>query len=121
MNALKLIDKENDDGNEQYDETNIDYLKKRLALAVQELSKLQQKLETNANAEDSRKVVNEQLNEIQKLQDDLKTLSQIASDSQGSLICAQDSLISISENLAQLYHHVCMVQGKISVTNLKIK
>lgn len=111
MNALKLIDKEDNDENNFFDENNVEYLKKRLASAVKELAKLQQRIESNASGEESRKITNEQLNEIQKLQDDLKTLSRIASDTQGTLICAQDSLISVSENLAQLYHHVCMVQG----------
>lgn len=35
-----------------------------------------------------------------------------ASESQGALTAAQDELVMLSEELAQLYHHVCLCNNE---------
>ncbi|KAG1657523.1 Protein bicaudal D 2 [Nymphon striatum] len=46
------------------------------------------------------------------MESDMKTISEIACETQGSLTTTQDSLTSASEELAKLYHHICMVNGE---------
>uniref|UniRef100_UPI00398E6B5F protein bicaudal D homolog 2-like isoform X1 n=1 Tax=Pristiophorus japonicus TaxID=55135 RepID=UPI00398E6B5F len=45
---------------------------------------------------------------IVRLQKELRAISKVASDSQGGLSRAQDELVAFSEELASLYHHVCL-------------
>ncbi|XP_043284655.1 protein bicaudal D isoform X2 [Venturia canescens] len=47
-----------------------------------------------------------------QLESDIEILSKIASEAGGSLDSAQNDLQNISEELAQLYHHVCTVNGE---------
>lgn len=43
---------------------------------------------------------------------ELKKVSDIAGETQGSLSVAQDELVTFSEELANLYHHVCMCNNE---------
>ena len=49
---------------------------------------------------------------IKDLEKDLKGMSRIANDSRGSLKLTQDDMIKVTEELAQLYHLVCEVNGE---------
>ncbi|XP_070559012.1 protein bicaudal D homolog 2-like isoform X2 [Ptychodera flava] len=49
---------------------------------------------------------------VKELERKLKETSEIMGESQGNLNCMRDELISISEDLAQLYHHICTVNGE---------
>ncbi|XP_033647374.1 protein bicaudal D homolog 2-like isoform X3 [Asterias rubens] len=49
---------------------------------------------------------------IKGLQGQMRQMNDIIIESQGHLNCTQDELINVSEDLAQLYHHVCMVNGE---------
>ncbi|RWS02827.1 protein bicaudal D-like protein [Dinothrombium tinctorium] len=46
-----------------------------------------------------------------ELENDILILNAIAEETQGALCLTQDDLTSISEELADLYHHVCHVNG----------
>lgn len=47
-----------------------------------------------------------------RLQTELKKVSDVAGETQGSLSVAQDELVTFSEELASLYHHVCMCNNE---------
>lgn len=47
-----------------------------------------------------------------RLEKELRETSAAAGESQGSLSVAQDELIAFSEELANLYHHVCMCNNE---------
>ncbi|XP_004620163.2 protein bicaudal D homolog 2 isoform X1 [Sorex araneus] len=49
---------------------------------------------------------------LARLQAELKKASDAAGESQGSLSVAQDELAAFSEELASLYHHVCMCNNE---------
>ncbi|XP_012678934.1 protein bicaudal D homolog 1-like isoform X2 [Clupea harengus] len=49
---------------------------------------------------------------VTTLEAELKTVANSASDSQGRLNSAQDELVTFSEELAQLYHHVCLCNNE---------
>ncbi|KAK2501072.1 hypothetical protein MC885_004377 [Smutsia gigantea] len=49
---------------------------------------------------------------LARLQMELKKVSDIAGETQGSLSLAQDELVTFSEELANLYHHVCMCNNE---------
>ncbi|XP_054168745.1 protein bicaudal D-like [Oppia nitens] len=46
------------------------------------------------------------------LEDDLKTMSTIVEDMFANLSLTHDDLITVSEDLAALYHHICLVNGE---------
>uniref|UniRef100_A0A8C5WL72 BICD cargo adaptor 2 n=1 Tax=Leptobrachium leishanense TaxID=445787 RepID=A0A8C5WL72_9ANUR len=46
--------------------------------------------------------------QVVRLEKELKKVSAVAGETQGSLTTAQDELVTFSEELANLYHHVCM-------------
>lgn len=50
--------------------------------------------------------------EVARLEKELRLVSQTAGESLGSLNVAQDELISFSEELANLYNHVCMCNNE---------
>ncbi|XP_041859673.1 protein bicaudal D homolog 2-like isoform X2 [Melanotaenia boesemani] len=60
-------------------------------------------LEKSSNAEKEEKA---------KLEKELRKLSDVAGESQGSLSVAQDELVTFSEELATLYNHVCMCNNE---------
>ncbi|XP_032253695.1 protein bicaudal D homolog 2 isoform X1 [Phoca vitulina] len=49
---------------------------------------------------------------LARLQAELKKVSDVAGETQGSLSVAQDELVTFSEELASLYHHVCMCNNE---------
>lgn len=48
---------------------------------------------------------------IKNLQDDVKTMSNLAGEAQGGLNCTQDQLSFVSKDLAKLYQHVVVSNG----------
>ncbi|XP_035392245.1 protein bicaudal D homolog 2 isoform X1 [Electrophorus electricus] len=59
--------------------------------------------------EHSSRVEREQLARVEK---ELRRASEVAGETQGSLSVAQDELATFSEELANLYHHVCMCNNE---------
>ncbi|XP_020820039.1 LOW QUALITY PROTEIN: protein bicaudal D homolog 2-like [Phascolarctos cinereus] len=49
---------------------------------------------------------------LARLEKELKKVSDVAGETQGSLSVAQDELVTFSEELANLYHHVCMCNNE---------
>ncbi|XP_021563778.1 protein bicaudal D homolog 2 [Carlito syrichta] len=49
---------------------------------------------------------------LARLEKELKKVSDVAGETQGSLSAAQDELATFSEELANLYHHVCMCNNE---------
>ncbi|XP_065807387.1 protein bicaudal D homolog 1 isoform X7 [Labrus bergylta] len=49
---------------------------------------------------------------ISSLEAELQTAQSSANESQGALTAAQDELVTLSEELAQLYHHVCLCNNE---------
>jgi len=49
---------------------------------------------------------------VLELQTDLRLLTQLSGDAGASLDTALASLLTVSDELAQLYHHVCAVNGE---------
>ncbi|XP_041636848.1 protein bicaudal D homolog 1-like [Cheilinus undulatus] len=49
---------------------------------------------------------------ISSLEAELQTAQTAANESQGALTAAQDELVTLSEELAQLYHHVCLCNNE---------
>ncbi|CAH2313125.1 bicaudal D homolog 2 isoform X2 [Pelobates cultripes] len=54
------------------------------------------------------KLTRQDRDQVVKLEKELKKVSDVAGETQGSLTVAQDELVTFSEELANLYHHVCM-------------
>uniref|UniRef100_A0A671KCC3 Protein bicaudal D homolog 2-like n=1 Tax=Sinocyclocheilus anshuiensis TaxID=1608454 RepID=A0A671KCC3_9TELE len=50
--------------------------------------------------------------QLARLEKELRQASEVAGESQGSLNIAQDELATFSEELANLYHHVCMCNNQ---------
>ncbi|NXA80316.1 BICD2 protein, partial [Thryothorus ludovicianus] len=50
--------------------------------------------------------------QMARLEKELKKVSDVAGETQGSLSVAQDELVIFSEELANLYHHVCMCNNE---------
>ncbi|VDI10404.1 protein bicaudal D [Mytilus galloprovincialis] len=62
--------------------------------------------------EDLRNKCNQYENTIKDLEKDLKAMTMAASEAQGSLNTTQDELVKATEEMAQLYHLVCEVNGE---------
>ncbi|XP_055021717.1 protein bicaudal D homolog 2-like isoform X2 [Boleophthalmus pectinirostris] len=58
------------------------------------------------------KISNTERDEKNRLEKELRKLSDVAGESQGSLSVAQDELVTFSEELATLYNHVCMCNNE---------
>lgn len=93
-------------------ELHLERVKARLTRSLQQLGAACDKLKRQPDVAALTRLSNEQVKEINSLEEDLITLNRLAADSQTTLICAQDCLLSVSEHLAQIYHHVCTAQGK---------
>ncbi len=88
----------------------------------EEIQNLKQKLkdsEDKDEIEDLRDEVTKLRNNMleneearKNLEEDLKAMSQMAGESQSSLNATQDGLIKVAEDLAQVYHLVCEVNGE---------
>lgn len=57
-------------------------------------------------------VSREERDRVTRLEKELRETSAVAGESQGSLSVAQDELVAFSEELANLYHHVCMCNNE---------
>ncbi|KAI4888048.1 hypothetical protein NFI96_013752, partial [Prochilodus magdalenae] len=75
----------------------------RLESQVGELSAQVSQLESEGRADRE---------QLARLQRELQEVSALAGDSQGALSVAQDELVAFSEELANLYHHVCMCNNE---------
>lgn len=51
-------------------------------------------------------------NRMKELEGDLNVMGEMVAETLNSLNFTQDDLVAVSEELAQLYHHVCMVNGE---------
>lgn len=98
--------------------------------ALEQISELQERIQflekSRENADLSKQNEDELKDEIGKLrarltdyeaavkvlENDLKSWSQLAGESAGSLNTTQDGLVVVTEDLAQLYHLVCEVNGE---------
>ncbi|KAK0135866.1 Protein bicaudal D 2 [Merluccius polli] len=76
----------------------------RLAAEVQELSSSLATLAKSSCADRQ---------EVARLEKELHLVSTAAGESQGSLNVAQDELVAFSEELANLYNHVCMCNNEM--------
>ncbi|XP_076859159.1 protein bicaudal D homolog 2 [Brachyhypopomus gauderio] len=85
----------------QYDEEKAEHAEVRVRLEgqVRDLSGQVTQLEGVGRAE---------RDQLTRLQRELHEASTLAGESQGALGVAQDELVAFSEELANLYHHVCM-------------
>lgn len=86
-----------------------------------EINKLQEKghsgskqgnKEFDSAINDLRSKCNQYEELIKDLEKDLKTMTLAAGEAQGSLNTTQDELVRVTEELAQLYHLVCEVNGE---------
>ncbi|KAM9845889.1 protein bicaudal D homolog 1-like [Aulostomus maculatus] len=75
----------------------------RGSIHVQRLEKQVTSLEENRRAEREK---------ITRLESELRAAQSAASESQAALNAAQDELVTLSEELAQLYHHVCLCNNE---------
>ncbi|NXG80635.1 BICD2 protein, partial [Baryphthengus martii] len=50
--------------------------------------------------------------QVARLEKELKKVSDVAGETEGSLSVTQDELVTFSEELANLYHHVCMCNNE---------
>ncbi|XP_030296131.1 protein bicaudal D homolog 1-like isoform X5 [Sparus aurata] len=69
-----------------------------------------QKLERQAASLE--KSCREEREKICSLESELQAAQSAATESQGALNAAQDELVTLSEELAQLYHHVCLCNNE---------
>jgi len=106
---------------------NLQQAERRYAAALTQITELQEqiaKLESMKGKEDQnednvkdelkklRDRVQQYQDTISNLEVDLKAMTQVAGESQGNLNTTQDELTKVTEVLAQLYHHVCEVNGE---------
>jgi len=106
---------------------NLKQAERRYAAALTQITELQEqmkKLEIMKGKDDQNE--DDIKDELKKLRDrvqqyeetignlelDLKAMTQVAGESQGNLNTTQDELTKVTEVLAQLYHHVCEVNGE---------
>lgn len=47
-----------------------------------------------------------------ELESDVRLLGELAGEASSSIDSAQNDLLTVSDELAQLYHHVCTVNGE---------
>ncbi|KAK6480763.1 protein bicaudal D-like protein 2-like isoform X1 [Huso huso] len=95
---LKTLKAKYEDCQSKYEEE-----KSRLEIEVQALTEKFTSLE-KTNRTDRDQVV--------RLEKELKKVSDVAGETQGSLSVAQDELVTFSEELANLYNHVCMCNNE---------
>ena len=95
---------------------------KRYVTEITELQEHVKKLETiqmQEASEEAQHEISELRSKIEKyetlikeLRDNLKNSNQAVNDNQSSMNSMTDDLVKVSEDLAQLYHHVCEVNGE---------
>ena len=104
-------------------------LGKRYMAALKQITELQEQLkvlQAKAGEDESKDQKDDLRDEVTKLRSkiteyeenminlegDLKAMSQVAGESQGSLTTTQDELVKVTEEVAQVYHLVCEVNGE---------
>jgi len=97
-----------------------------MSLAAREIEQIQQELEQiekNLNCSDATLQLRTELTNVKnklldseqrglELECDVKLLAELVGEASGSLEAAQGDLVTVTEELAQLYHHVCTVNGE---------
>ncbi|XP_066526309.1 protein bicaudal D homolog 2 isoform X2 [Hoplias malabaricus] len=78
-------------------------MRERLEVQVRDLSAQVSELESEGRAEHQK---------VLQLQKELQEVSSLARETQGALAVAQDELVAFSEELANLYHHVCICNNE---------
>uniref|UniRef100_A0A8B9R8G5 Bicaudal D homolog 2 (Drosophila) n=1 Tax=Astyanax mexicanus TaxID=7994 RepID=A0A8B9R8G5_ASTMX len=78
-------------------------VQERLESQVRDLSSQVSELESGGRVDREK---------LARLQKELQETSVLAGESQGALSVAQDELVAFSEELANLYHHVCMCNNE---------
>ncbi|XP_056590311.1 protein bicaudal D homolog 2 isoform X1 [Triplophysa dalaica] len=94
----KVLKAEHDEMKAEHEE-----VRARLEGQVRDLSIQLSQLEGSSRAD---------RDQVARLQKELKEVSAVAGETEGSLSVAQDELVAFSEELANLYHHVCMCNNE---------
>ncbi|XP_051528543.1 protein bicaudal D homolog 2-like isoform X1 [Myxocyprinus asiaticus] len=95
---LKGLKAEHDEIKAEHEE-----VRARLEGQVRDLSIQVSQLESSCRADRE---------QVARLKKELKEVSAVAGETEGSLNVAQDELVAFSEELANLYHHVCMCNNE---------
>uniref|UniRef100_A0A673FTY8 Protein bicaudal D homolog 2-like n=1 Tax=Sinocyclocheilus rhinocerous TaxID=307959 RepID=A0A673FTY8_9TELE len=95
---LKTLKSEHDAMKAEYEE-----VRARLEGQVRDLSIQVSQLESSSRTD---------RDQVTRLEKELKEVSAVAGETEGSLSVAQDELVAFSEELANLYHHVCMCNNE---------
>ncbi|XP_016123675.1 protein bicaudal D homolog 2-like isoform X1 [Sinocyclocheilus grahami] len=95
---LKTLKSEHDEMKAEYEE-----VRARLEGQVRDLSIQVSQLESSSRTD---------RDQVTRLEKELKEVSAVAGETEGSLSVAQDELVAFSEELANLYHHVCMCNNE---------
>lgn len=95
---LKGLKSEHDEMKAEHEE-----VRTRLEGQVRDLSVQVSHLESSSRAD---------RDQVARLEKELKEVSAVAGETEGSLSVAQDELVAFSEELANLYHHVCMCNNE---------
>ncbi|XP_074644956.1 protein bicaudal D-like [Tubulanus polymorphus] len=124
MRDVELNDENNDGATEVMKQQQAKYAAalKQIANLQTEVTRLKQKslvvneFTTGDNWQDEivrlRNQVMQYEEKVTELETDIRTMSQAAGEAQGSLSTSQDELVRVAEELAQLYHLVCEVNGE---------
>ncbi|XP_054278386.1 protein bicaudal D [Macrosteles quadrilineatus] len=97
-----------------------------MTLATREIEQFQkelEQLEKNLNCSDATLQLRTELTDLKnklldsqqrslELESDVRLLGQLAGEASDNLATAQNDLLTVSEELAKLYHHVCTVNGE---------
>jgi len=95
----------------------------QIATLQEELTKAQTRINTLESGKDGHDDIRDETAKLRdklmteqesskSLERDLKAMTSVAGETQASLNCTQDELIKATEELAQLYHLVCEVNGE---------
>ncbi|XP_056128471.1 protein bicaudal D homolog 2 isoform X1 [Rhinichthys klamathensis goyatoka] len=95
---LKGLKSEHDEMKAEHEE-----VRARLEGQVRDLSVQVSQLESSSRTD---------RDQVVQLEKELKEVSAVAGETEGSLSVAQDELVAFSEELANLYHHVCMCNNE---------
>ncbi|XP_059385762.1 protein bicaudal D homolog 2-like isoform X2 [Carassius carassius] len=95
---LKTLKSDHDELKAEHEE-----VRARLEGQVRDLSVQVSQLESSSRTD---------RDQVTRLEKELKEVSAVAGETEGSLSVAQDELVAFSEELANLYHHVCMCNNE---------
>lgn len=133
LDGLELEDLEDsaDDGDQSESgqlRRNLKKQERQYLAALKQISELQQSIkglqekvtnfekDKSDDMKDEVKKLNSKITEyeetIKELEGNLSLMNQTVGETQSSVTCTQDELIKVTEELAQIYHHVCEVNGQ---------